>query len=86
MVFAIHLPHFIMNVAWRGTLQLTYLKFNLACASRSFYLKRRFDLSHYFAGLKIHQATSLNMMVNEVHDSGSISSSDLYDKEDTKNF
>lgn len=93
MVFAIHLSQYFIKLAGISLSQLTYFKDSVACASRWSYLKRRFDLSRYFAGMKMHQTTSLNLVVNEVHDSirlktislkSNISSCDLHDKRATK--
>jgi hypothetical protein len=93
MVFAIHLSQYFIKLAGISLSQLTYFKDSVACASRWSYLKRRFDLSRYFAGMKMHQTTSLNLVVNEVHDSirlktislkSNISPCDLYDKGATK--
>lgn len=93
MVLAIHPPEYLIKLAEMSVLDLTHFKYSVTSALRRSYLNRKPDPSQHFASMKTHQIASLNMMVNEVHDSMSlkamslrsnISSCDIYDKETTK--
>lgn len=95
MVLAIHPPQHLTQLAGMSVLHLIHFTDRIASAPRRSYLNHKSDLSQYSSGMKIHQTTSINLMVNEVHESislktmslkSNISSCDLYDKETTKIF
>jgi hypothetical protein len=69
MVLAVHLPRYFIKLAGMVVLHLTRFKDQLLSALRSSDLIRKTDPSQHFAGMKTHQTTSFNMMVNEVHNS-----------------
>jgi hypothetical protein len=75
--------------------QLTSLIDSVESDPLRHYLKRKFDLSQYIAGMKKYQTTSKNVMGNEIRESinlrtmtlkSNIRSFDLCEKETTRIF
>jgi hypothetical protein len=95
MVLAIQPQNYFAKLSGMSVLHLIHLTERITSAPRRSYLNHKPDLFKYSSGMKIPQTTSLNVMVNEVHESissktmslkSNISSGDLYDKETTKIF
>ena len=74
LVFAIQPPQYLTKLAEMSVLQLTHFKDSVVSASRGSYLNRKSYQSLYCASMKTHQTASLNMLVNEVHNSISLES------------
>ena len=79
MVFAILLPQNLIKLARIGALQLTHLKDSVTSISQRSHLNRKFDPSQHLANTNMHKTASLNMLVNEVHNSISLES-DVFKK------
>ena len=94
IIFAFHLPRYFAKLEMSLS-QLTYLIDSVESDSPRSYLKRKFDIPQYIAGMKKYQTTSQNVMGNEIRESinlrtmtlkSSIRSFDLCDKETTGIF
>jgi len=95
IVFAFHLPRYSAKLAEMSVSKLTCIRDSIESDSTRSYIKRKFDLSQYIAGMKKYQTTSQNVMGNEICESislrtmtlkSNIRSFDLCDKETTRIF